>query len=327
VTLHAVPRFSAVDQLELLRSGAVRALAERLRPDVVLERFYTFGGTGLRAAAALDIPAVLEVNSPARPYPGSLRDRLDAITLLRPVDRWRQWQLNHARAYIATSPLLLPEELRGRTTTIVNGVDTERIRPGKPGSPDEPLRCVYVSSFRAWHGAEDLVAAVERAVSAGARLQVTCIGEGPRLAATRQAAAAGAARDAVRFLGRIPHDEVPAELAAADVGLAPFSPAQHRALELGWFWSPIKIFEYLAAGMLVVTAQIPELRQLLDDRVARFYPPGDVGALAELLVALDGDRGAVSAAGTSARELACERYTWDHQARRVASVLEAAVGA
>lgn len=327
VTLHPLPRRSSIAQLELLRSGAVRELAVRLRPDVVLERFYTFGGTGLRAAAALGIPAVLEVNSPARPYPGSLRDRLDALTLLRPIDRWRRWQLAHARAFVATSPLLLPAELRERTTTIVNGVDVERIRPGAPGADDAPLRCIYVSSFRAWHGAEDLVRAVALATEAGARLQVTCIGEGPRLQSAREAAEAGSARSVVRFLGRIPHEEIPAALAAADVGLAPFSPAQHRALELGWFWSPIKIFEYLAAGLLVITASIPELRELLDDRVARFYPPGDPAALADLLVALDRDRPHVHGAGEAARRLACERYTWDHQARRVAAVLAEASAA
>ena len=77
VTLHALPPRSRIEQLELLRSGAVRELTRKLAPDVVLERFYTFGGTGLRAADALGIPAVLEVNSPARTYPGSLRDRLD----------------------------------------------------------------------------------------------------------------------------------------------------------------------------------------------------------------------------------------------------------
>jgi glycosyltransferase involved in cell wall biosynthesis len=325
VELHPLPRRSSIEQLELLRSGAVRALAARLRPDVVLERFYTFGGTGLRAAAALGIPAVLEVNSPARPYPGSLRDRLDALTLVRPVDRWRRWQLAQARAYVATSPLLLPERLRDRTTTIVNGVDVNRIRPGDPGSDDSPLRCIYVSSFRAWHGAEDLVEAAGRAVEAGASLRITCIGEGPRLEAAREAARTGPARDAVRFLGRVPHAAVPGELAAADVGLAPFSPARHRALELGWFWSPIKIFEYLAAGLMVVTADIPELRELLDDSVARFYPPDQPAELADRLMALDRDRAAVRAAGVRARALACERYTWDHQARRVAEVLERAV--
>jgi glycosyltransferase involved in cell wall biosynthesis len=321
VRLHRLPRRTGIDQLEWMRAGAVRQLATQLRPDVVLERFYTFGGTGLLAADKLGLPAVLEVNSPAMPYPGSTRDLIDRALLLRPIDRWRQWQLSHARAYVATSPLLLPEALRERTTTIVNGVDAERIQPGPAGPGNEALRCVYVSSFRAWHGAEDLVAAVGRAIDAGSRLDVVCIGEGPRLPAARAAAEAGSAAGAIRFLGRLPHDEVAARLAWADVGLAPFSPAEHRALELGWFWSPIKIFEYLAAGLAVVTADIPELRQLAAEPIARFYPAGDVAALAALLGELDADRSGVRGAGAAARELAVARYTWDHQARRVAEVL------
>ena len=94
---------------------------------------------------------------------------------------------------------------------------------------------------------------------------------------------AAAVDGAVEFVGRVEHDAVPHFLARADVGVAPFAPAEFRALELGWFWSPIKIFEYLAAGLPVVTAAIPELQQLLPDDVARFYRAGNVGDLASAL--------------------------------------------
>ena len=78
------PRF-----LEWAAVGKVRELATALTPDVVVERFYTFGGAGIWAAHSLGLPAVLEVNSPARPFP-CLRDTLDRLTLVRPVDRWRR---------------------------------------------------------------------------------------------------------------------------------------------------------------------------------------------------------------------------------------------
>ena len=43
-------------QLRFLRAGAVRALATSIRPDVIIERYYNFGGEGVRAAVALKCP-------------------------------------------------------------------------------------------------------------------------------------------------------------------------------------------------------------------------------------------------------------------------------
>lgn len=326
VLLHPLRRGLPIAQLEWTRWRQVREVARRVRPQVVIERFYTFGGAGLLAARALGLPAVLEVNSPARPYPGSLRDLLDALTVVRPVQRWRAWQLRQARAYYATAAVLLPASLRAATTVIVNGVDVRAIRPGPPAPDDGPLRLAYVSSFRAWHGAEDLVRAVAVALEAGAELELVALGEGPMLEAARAIAVERGVGARVSFRGAVPHEEVARELARAHVGVAPFSPQRHRALEMGWFWSPIKIFEYLAAGLPVVTADIAALRELLPGEVGRFYPPGDVPALARVLGELDADRAAVRRAGASARALAEQRYTWDHQAAIVAGVLEGVLG-
>ena len=45
-------------------------------------------------------------------------------------------------------------------------------------------------------------------------------------------------------------------LAAADIGVAPFDVAAHRPLSLGFFWSPLKIFEYMASGLPVVAPAV-----------------------------------------------------------------------
>ncbi len=321
VVLHPLPWRPLPAQLEWARWRQVGRIAQQVRPDVVVERFYTFGGTGLVAARAIGVPAVLEVNSPARPYPGSLRDRLDALTLIRPVHRWRRWQLNAASRYYTTGAVLLPEHLQQRATLIVNGVDCDQIRPGEPPPDGGPLRCIYVSSFRAWHGAVDLVGATIDAIAAGADIHLTCVGQGPTHDAARQLATASAASERIVFSGPVPHAEIPRYLASSHVGIAPFSPRHFRALELGWFWSPIKIFEYLAAGLPVITADIPELRALITDSVGHFYPPDDATALAQLLIDVSGQRPELRQAARAARQLAEERYAWDRQAAAVEGVL------
>ena len=317
--LRRPPRF-----LEWTAAGQIRHIAQDFEPDVIVDRFYTFGGGGIWAAHQAGIPAVLEVNSPARPYPGSWRDGLDRLSLLRPVDRWRCQVLDWSDAVYTTSVHLVPPRLQAAVTVVTNGVDIERFRPG-PTRSNPPLCGVYASSFRAWHGAEDLVEAVRLCVARGVELEITCLGEGPRLAAARQAADRADLSGAIRFVGRVPFAEVPSYLAAADVGLAPFDPKAFSALKLGWFWSPIKIFEYLAAGLPVVTIDIEEMHRLLPSSVARFYPPGDAEALATTLEYWATHRTVLREAGAEARRLAVSRYTWDQQARAVEQVLREAV--
>src|SRR5687767_1020442 len=60
---------------------AVDALAEELRPQIVMERYYNFGGEGIATAHGRRIPSVLEVNSPVLDHPGSLKAVLDAALL------------------------------------------------------------------------------------------------------------------------------------------------------------------------------------------------------------------------------------------------------
>lgn len=323
VRLHRLARPTRF--LEWAAVRQVRALAASLSPDVVVDRFYTFGGAGIWAAHSLRIPAVLEVNSPARPFPGSWRDRLDRASIVRPVDRWRRRVLRWSDAVYATSKHLVPPELQSDVTVVTNGVDPRRFQPGRPCNEAGPLPCVYVSSFRSWHGAEDLVEAVRMSVERGVALRVTCLGQGPRWTAARAAAERARLGNSIEFVGEVPYHEVPGRLADAAVGLAPFSPGAFSALELGWFWSPIKIFEYLAAGLAVVTADLPELRALLNDDVASFYRTGSPESLADRLEELWSRRDMLERRRASARALAEARYTWAHQAAVVEALLRKVV--
>lgn len=114
-------------------------------------------------------------------------------------------------------------------------------------------------------------------------------------------------------------------MARAHVGLAPFNPAGFSALQLGFFWSPIKIWEYAAAGLAVVTSDIPELRARVPEAASWFHQPGAVDELAGMLVRLDRERATVRAMGEAGRRVAEERYTWDRQAVKLVGILHEAI--
>ena len=88
------------------------------------------------------------------------------------------------------------------------------------------------------------------------------IGDGPELPAVRQAAER---IDGVTCVGPVAHDAMPACLATADVGVAPFDVGRHAPLSLGFFWSPLKLFEYMASGLPVVAPAIHRITQLVGD--------------------------------------------------------------
>jgi alpha-maltose-1-phosphate synthase len=93
--------------------------------------------------------------------------------------------------------------------------------------------------------------------------------------------------DNVILAGVVPHDRMPASLAAADIGVAPFDVTAHKPLQLGFYWSPLKVFEYMAAGLPVVAPNLDRLGQIVrHDREGFLYDSADPGGLVGAIEAL-----------------------------------------
>src|SRR5215212_4299471 len=73
----ALPPPLGLKQLRWANTASVRAIANRIRPDVVIERYYNFGGEGISAAAACGAIGLLEVNAPVIDYEGSTKRVID----------------------------------------------------------------------------------------------------------------------------------------------------------------------------------------------------------------------------------------------------------
>ncbi|MDD5102914.1 MAG: glycosyltransferase [Candidatus Peribacteraceae bacterium] len=107
---------------------------------------------------------------------------------------------------------------------------------------------------------------------------------GPRDQVDRYRAIArqlGLSDEDVRFEGPVPNARVPSILAAADVCVYPAPALQHPFFLRDT--SPLKVFEYLAAGKPTVSADLPPLRGVIDPSLVHFYPPGDASALAQAI--------------------------------------------
>jgi glycosyltransferase involved in cell wall biosynthesis len=113
------------------------------------------------------------------------------------------------------------------------------------------------------------------------------------------------------FTGAVPHADMPGWLASADIGVAPFDPVKHAPLRLGFYWSPLKIFEYMAAGLPVVAPALPRLSRLIESgREGLLYDALDPRALDRALQTL-GDEAARRRMGAAARARVVRDFSWD----------------
>jgi len=122
--------------------------------------------------------------------------------------------------------------------------------------------------------------------------------------------------DRVHFLGPRPHGEVPELLAAFDVALVP---------AINPYASPLKLHEYMAAGLATVAPDQPNLREVLTSgENALLVPPDDGPALAAAIERLAADAELRERLGRAARRTVEERdLTWRGNARRVVAAVEA----
>jgi glycosyltransferase involved in cell wall biosynthesis len=326
---HAMPPPLGIRHLRSLRTGAVRAFARQAGADVIIERYHNFGGEGVRAARDIGALSVLEVNAPVIDHPGSLKAWLDKALLVEPMRRRREWQCRVADLLVTPTAEILPAFVPpDRIVELEWGADTDAFSPGARGPVPFTRRpgavvAVFAGAFRAWHGAVNLVRAM-RQLRADGRLDIDAvfIGDGPELARA-QAEAAGIS--GVTFTGAVAHSLMPACLAAADIGVAPFDATAHPPLQLAFYWSPLKVFEYMAAGLPVVAPAIPRLARILGpDCAGLLYDPRAPRALADTIARVAADDYERRRIGTAARERVCREFSWAAHCRRLEEAIRQA---
>ena len=294
----------------------LRRACRAFKPDFIYERcnLYFLAGTWL--ARATGLPFLLEVNAPLadeRTRFGRLRLHRLAHRLERDVWRAadRVLPVTGVLKDIVMAAAGVPGE---RITVVANGVVLDRFPPLAPAQR-EAVTLGFVGFVRPWHGLDRVIREIA-ARKDGARVSLTVVGDGPVRGELEALAAGLGIVERLDFMGVVAHAAVPGEVARFDIALQP---------QVTPYASPLKIFDYMAAGRAIVAPDQPNIREILvHERTALLFDPSDPAGLWRAVARLIEDPALRARLGAAARgELEQRNYTWRGNARRIAAMAQA----
>jgi glycosyltransferase involved in cell wall biosynthesis len=328
VTGPAIP--PAARRLGYLAFAAGRALGTD-RADVVMTRDLTVASLLLRLPSrapvvyeshgyapdvAAALPALLATATP--PGPAKL-----ARLAKREAYVWR-----HADGYVTITRGIASQLAgllgsRARVAVVHDGARQDRV-PLAAGREFGAGGVIvgYAGHLYAWKGVDILLEAIAK-VRGVRGLIVGGHDKEPDLARVRARADALGIQDRVTFTGQVAPRDVPVLLAGADILALPNPPsalATHAT-------SPLKLFEYMAAGKPVVASNLPSLREVLTDAAtALMVEPGSADAIADAIRRLAGDR-ALRERLAEAAAAAVAEYSWSRRAERLEALFHEVLSA
>ena len=304
-------------------------ILRRERPDVVFV-LHALRFSSLIAARRLGVPVVVNVNASV---PFEIRRYHPEVHLLPVVSESieRRILLAADRVFVVSNVLRDYLAARGIDPALIdaipNGADTAVFHPG---AADPALReqfrgrilIGFAGSFAPFHGLSFLEHAVARVAAMSPEAHFIFAGGGPGAEALRERCLALGCGQRVTFLGSLPHEKMPGVVAAMDVLVAPYP-----AVDCFYF-SPVKLFEYMACGRAVVAARLGQIAEVVEHEAnGLLYNAASAQDFVDKIVALVRDPGKRSLLGAQARRTIERQYTWDHHARSLARVLESAIEA
>ena len=332
-------------EMELLRRF------ENDPPDFIYERASLYATAGAGLAKRFGVPLILELNAPLALEQAAYR----ATGLGELAAQAERWTLMHADAVVVVSSELGKHVKSlgvkpGNIHVMPNGVNPALFHPAlerglqaastfatckrpkfpeplqiesrsglkpalRPNRTDAPV-LGFVGGLRPWHGVEILPELLARLQKRHPGTRLVIAGDGQLRGELERAFAKRGLEKLVTITGLLSHEDVPDVIRTFDVALAPYPKHNHD-----FYFSPLKLFEYMACGIPVVAAKLGQIAETLrHGKTGLLYPPGNLNALAASCERLLDDGPLRRKLGVAAAKLVRDKFTWDGNAARVVAV-------
>lgn len=175
---------------------------------------------------------------------------------------------------------------------------------------------MFVGGFQPWHGLETLLTSFAMVAGRFRNAKLVFVGDGPVRPGVETKIVSLGLSAQVRLAGSVPNSQVPLWLAAADVVVAPYGRLPHTL----WF-SPLKLYEYMAAGKAIVASRAGQIAQVIrPGHNGLLFEPDNSTQLAEAINDLLSDPAGREQLGQNARQQAIEQHSWQQYTHRLEQI-------
>lgn len=312
-----LPKEALAREQSLVGLNAVveKALQDSKPFDLVYERYSLWSYSAMQFADKRKIPGVLEVNSPLIEEQKTYRTLHDEAT----AKRLSEECFRYATSIITVSQAVADKTSNGssienKIRVVPNGVNCERFQVQPAKDNDSPV-IGFVGTLKPWHGIGILLDAYQIAFAANPNIKLKIVGSGPEEGALRAKLATFAeeVQSSVQWLGSLDNADMPEALSTIDIAVAPYPELND------FYFSPLKILEYMAAGKAIVASRIGQIPELLPADTAVLVQPGNANELASALIQLANDSAMRKQLGKSAKQKAIAEHSWSAVVSRILS--------
>ena len=237
----------------------------KFKPDIIYERYNLYQPAGVIVARLFKLPLLLEINAPL----ADERKKYSNLSLPRLASYVENFTWKHAGALLPVSDVLskivinnsgVPES---RTHVIHNGINKNilsSVFSDKPESHGDTITIGFVGFINKWHRLDLVIEAISEFPTKN--IKFICIGEGDIKKDLEDLVIKRNVSDKVEFKGLIDRGEIFHYIKEFDIALQP---------SVTPYASPLKLFEYMAAGCLIVAPRTDNICEILNDENAILF--------------------------------------------------------
>lgn len=305
-----------------------RSILEKEKPDVLYERYERASIVGLKLAKEYGLPLILEMNS-SRTFSEERRHKHSPLYTYWATKAEKEI-CRRADRILVVSPYLENHLLdlgidSEKIVLMPNAAEPERYYStnGHTGQIREKyglhrkIVVGFIGSFRPWLDLDLLLDSAKLLLNYHHPVHFLLVGDGASRTRLESRVQSEGLSNHVTFTGYVPQDEAPAYINAMDITVAPYPrlPSFH--------FSPLKIFEYMAAAKPVIASRYPDIEAIIEDEHnGILVEPGAVGALTQAILELLEDKELRQRLGYRARCTVQEKHTWKRNAEQIVKLYE-----
>jgi glycosyltransferase involved in cell wall biosynthesis len=205
-----------------------------------------------------------------------------------------------------------------KISVIENGTDLNLFKPidrkkAKKliGVDSEHLDIGFIGMFAVWQGLDNLLDVIPKIIKKHKNVRFLIVGDGP-LMRTIKKAVSRFPEGKVILTGRVPYSKANLYINSFDIGIAPFIKKRNDGMV-----SPMKIRDYAACGVPIITTNIRGLEMIAEENIGILVPPDNTAALSEAIIKLIGNPTLRRKMGKQGRRVAEEKFSWQDVAERI----------